>query len=364
MKTNNRYGIALVGAATLLLSSCNLPDLKMHTTINADGSCSREVSYRNIMSQEKRDSLWGEGKTGWSQPLPENLNIDAFCKSQTVIDEGDTVTTTFTCPFHTVEEMCEETPLQLNGVRIRSNAKLDKRFRWFYTEYTFTETFYSVGDTFKLAATDYADMEVVSYWFTGQPNLVEGLSGAEASQKLDEMEPFVSKWLNDNLLKTCFDFIVANYDSIANPPVCRERFVELHDSLSNYILKGREDGLAIDPADSFRDFFHSDAYAIFFDEDNPCGQELDKKFENYLNIFGFNVPYLLTMPGKVIDTGNGTLQPDGNIYYPFTGERLIPHDYSITATSRVTHIWAHILTLFIILLAVGSIVYRKRKRMS
>ena len=68
MKTNNRYGIALVGAATLLLSSCNLPDLKMHTTINADGSCSREVSYRNIMSQEKRDSLWGEVKRDGHNP--------------------------------------------------------------------------------------------------------------------------------------------------------------------------------------------------------------------------------------------------------------------------------------------------------
>ena len=34
---------------SLLLTSCNLPDLKMHTIIHADGSCNREVSYKNIM---------------------------------------------------------------------------------------------------------------------------------------------------------------------------------------------------------------------------------------------------------------------------------------------------------------------------
>lgn len=358
MKTSSLYGIVL--GATMLLGSCNLPDLKMHTIINADGSCNREVSYRNIMPKEKRDSLWGEGKTGWSQPLPENLNIDASYKSQTVVGDGDTVTTTFTCPFSSVEEMCEDTPLQLNGTRLRSKAQLKKRFRWFYTEYNYTEIFYCVGDSFKLAATDYADVEVVKYWFTGQPNLVQGLSGAEASQKLDEMEPFVSKWLNDNLFKTCFDYIVANYDSIANPPVCRERFVELHDSLSSYVLKGRDDDLPIDPADSFREFFHSDAYAIFFDDSNPCGQELNKKYEDCLNIFSFNVPYLLTMPGKVISTGNGTQQPDGTIFYPLTGERLIPQDYTITATSRKTNVWAYIVSLLIILLAAGSFIYKKR----
>jgi hypothetical protein len=109
-------------------------------------------------------------------------------------------------------------------------------------------------------------------------------------------------------------------------------------------------------------FFHSDAYAIFFDDETPCGKELNKELTNSLNILWFNVPYTLTMPGKVTDTGNGTLQPDGTVFYPFTGERLIPQDYVITATSHVTHIWAYILTLLIILIAIGSFLISKRRR--
>jgi hypothetical protein len=347
----------------LLLTSCYQPKVLMHTTIHSGWGkdCTREICYSNVMSQEMRDSVWDKGQMGWSQPMPECLNIDAFCKSQTLVGEGDTVTTTFTCPFSSVEEMCEQTPLQLNGSKMRSNANLRKRFRWFYTEYTYTETFYCVGDSFKLSPTDYADKDAVSYWFTGQPNLLQGLNGAEAYEKLGNMEPAVTKWLNDNLFKVGFDFIVAHYDSIPNPPVSKDRFIELQDSLVHFIMAGEEDILTAQPDDKLRTFFHSDAYAMFFDEDNPLGEELNREFLNRLNIFWFNVPYTLTMPGMVTDAGNGTLQPDGTIFYPFTGERLIPQDYTITATSRVNHIWAYIVTLLVILLAFGSFFYKKKR---
>ena len=56
-------------------------------------------------------------------------------------------------------------------------------------EYTFTETFACVGDTFELSPADYADKDVLSYWFTGQPNIMEGLSGSEVKAKLDDIEP-------------------------------------------------------------------------------------------------------------------------------------------------------------------------------
>ena len=360
MKTSSYFGIVL--GAVLLLTSCQEDaNVKMHTIVHKDGWCDREISYSTIMSKEERDSMMqGEGAV-LAQPIPSCLNQNAFMGTHTEM-KGDTVTTTFSRSFRTPEDMCKETPLLLNGTRLRSTAKVEKHFRWFYTEYTFTEVFYCVGDTFKIAPTNYADKDIVSYWFTGQPNLVEGMSGAEALQKIEGMEPFVNKWLNDNLFQTSFDFIVNHYDSIANPPVSRERFVELRDSLAHHVLKGQKDILDVNPQEVMQTFFHSDAYAIFFDDETPCGKELNKELTNSLNILWFNVPYTLTMPGKVTDTGNGTLQPDGTVFYPFTGERLIPQDYVITATSHVTHIWAYILTLLVILIAIGSFLISKRRR--
>ena len=135
----------------------------------------------------------------------------------------------------------------------------------------------------------------------------------------------------------------------------------MHVSLANYLLSQGNEILGINIKDALRDFFHSDAYAMFFNDETPCGEALNKEFTNSLNIFWFNVPYTLTMPGTVVDPGNGTLRPDGTVFYPFTGERLIPQDYVITATSRKTNLWACILSALIILLAIGSFVIRRKR---
>ena len=181
-------------ASVALFFSCEKQDVRLHTTIHEDGTCKREVIYRNVMPQEERDSLWGKDSTSAPlAPVPECVNMEGFMGSHTDIGENDTVTTTLEYQeFKDVKEMCQYTPLQLNGARLKSNANLEKHFRWFYTEYTYTETFNTVADTFKLSPTDYADKDVVSYWFTGQPNLLEGLSGGQASEKISKMEPFVS----------------------------------------------------------------------------------------------------------------------------------------------------------------------------
>ena len=131
-----------------------------------------------------------------------------------------------------------------------------------------------------------------------------------------------------------------------------------------FIKAGADDLLDIKPDERLQAFFHSDAYNSFFDDETTLGKGLTDELSKQLNIFWFNVPYTLTMPGTVTDAGNGALQADGSILYPFKGERLIPKDYTITATSRVTHIGAYILTLFIILIALGSMLYRKKREMS
>ena len=345
MRKISLYLMLLTSA--VFIASCEKPNVRMHTIIHEDGWIERQITYSTIMSQEMRDSLWSGDNVCLAEPVPECLNIDAFMGSHTDV-EGDTVTTTFSRSFRSPEEMCEQTPLQLNGRHLQSSAKLEKKFRWFYTEYIYEETFNTVADSFKLPATNYADQDVISYWFTGQPNLLEGLNGSEASEKISKMEPFVTQWINDNLFKICFDYIVNHYDSIQNPPVDKEQFVALQDSLANYLLK--DEGTDWKAAEELEKFFHSNAYAPFFDDETPLGEGLSEELSNKLNIFWFSVPYTLEMPGMIVSPGMGIIK-DGIIHYSLTGERLIPGDYIITAASRVTHIWAYVVTVLIILVA-------------
>ena len=351
-------------ASVVFFFSCEKQDVRLHTVIHEDGTCKREVIYNKVMTQEERDSLWGKDSTSAPLvPVPECVNMEGFMGSHTDIGDNDTVTTTLEYrEFKDVKEMCQYTPLQLNGERLKSNADLEKHFRWFYTEYTYTETFSTVADTFKLPATNYADNDIVRFWFTGHPNLLEGLNGSEASEKISKMEPFVTQWFNDNLFTMCFDYIVSHYDSIQNPPVDKEQFVALHDSLAKYLLKDGQAQLpAVEVTEEFEKFFQSNAYAPFFDDETPLGMGMSEELSDQLNIFWLSVTYTLEMPGTVVNPGAGVLK-NGIIYYPLTGERLIPGDYTVSATSRVTHIWAYVVTFLIFLIAIGSFVYRGRKK--
>ena len=88
---------------------------------------------------------------------------------------------------------------------------------------------------------------------------------------------------------------------------------------------------------------------------------LDEKYKYYSFLVMMKPTLDYVMPGKVIDAGAGVIDGDV-IHYRLGGERMIPGDYTITATSRVTNVWAFVVTILVVLLAVGSLFYRRAMR--
>ena len=99
--------------------------------------------------------------------------------------------------------------------------------------------------------------------------------------------------------------------------------------------------------------FQTDTYTKFF-------QSYKGGPAQYEQLLSFGTAYDLVMPGTVTDVGMGEYEGDV-IHYRLTGEQLIPGAYTIAATSRVTNIWAFIVTILIIALAIGSFFVRKSK---
>ena len=104
------------------------------------------------------------------------------------------------------------------------------------------------------------------------------------------------------------------------------------------------------------EYFHSDAYTPLFSDSKIWDNRLDEKYKYYSFLVMMKPTLDYVMPGKVIDAGAGVIDGDV-IHYKFSGEQLIPHPYVVTITSRVTNVWAFIVTFLIILLAVGSFFY-------
>lgn len=357
MKTIKSHLLLL--ATLIVTASCESQQARMTTTINTDGTCLREVSYENRVKKTERDSLLKGNRPQRPNPVPDCLCVDSMKKGKTVI-KGDTVITHFHQQYNSVEEMSAHTPLRLAGIPLESKAHLEKHFRFFYTEYVFSETFKSLKKHFPIQLEKYAKPEVASYWFTGKPNLLNGMNGAEAAAKLQEIEPLITKWLNDNLASVVFNFIARNYDAIPTPPLAREEFIAQKDSLIKFYVGRGEDAL-LNTDKVFVSFFHSEAYAPFFDEDTPLGAALSKLVMKQIEPFTLKMPYTLKMPGTIYGATGGAYITDNVITFHLTGERLIPQDYTLTATSRVMNVWAYVITGVIVLLAIGSY-WWKRKR--
>ena len=375
MKARNEY--ILIALAALLMIGCK-KNSNMLTIISEDGTCMRELSFHTTPQKlmlppdsdldNYIDKSWERTWTivdndSVRHPVPmTEAQYDSIQQKNFRKYVPDLVTMHVRKKFKNVQEMAEQTPLD-DTKYIKASSSLDNHFKWFYTDYTFTETFAYVGNVKFVPISRFLSADTASYWFTGQPDLTRNYSGAELKEMLDGIEAKVSQWINANWFARIYDEIASDYNSIQNPPVSKEQFVSLRDTLATHpaiLNTDLLDGSMKDFMNVLDDYYHSSAYSDYIHKWSG-GYDSLKREPTYLTMVSFQRDYDLVMPGRVLDAGMG--EYDGNvIHYRVSGDRTIPNDYkySITATSRVTNVWAFVVTFLVILLAVGSFFYRRK----
>lgn len=375
MKARNEY--ILIALAALLMIGCK-KNSNMLTIINEDGTCMRELSFHTTPQKlmlppdsdldNYIDKSWERTWTivdndSVRHPVPmTEAQYDSIQQKNFRKYVPDLVTMHVRKKFKNVQEMAEQTPLD-DTKYIKASSSLDNHFKWFYTDYTFTETFAYVGNVKFVPISRFLSADTASYWFTGQPDLTRNYSGAELKEMLDGIEAKVSQWINANWFARIYDEIASDYNSIQNPPVSKEQFVSLRDTLATHpaiLNTDLLDGSMKDFMNVLDDYYHSSAYSDYIHKWSG-GYDSLKRDPTYLTMVSFQRDYDLVMPGRVLDAGMG--EYDGNvIHYRVSGDRTIPNDYkySITATSRVTNVWAFIVTILVVLLAIGSFFYRRK----
>lgn len=378
MKTNRLYIIA--AALVLLITSCD-NESNMLTIINEDGTCSREMSFhpypQSVMAPvdqsiendglhfgsdwERTWSVMGDS-TRHACPITEaqwdslqKVFPNSYVRSHILMHTKR--------DFSSVAEMSDSLTKVVNHL-FKATASLDKHFKWFYTDYVYTET-YTLTDMqqpFPIPLDRFVSADTASYWFTGQPNLAEDLTGSEQKELLDGIESKISQWMNANTFDYIYTYIAhVFWKDIKNPPVTNGQFLANKDSIvmSPAVANMKIFDEPEQVAKILKDYYHTDAFEPLFSEDHHWDRILDHQYMSLKYLMWMKPQLNLVMPGRVIDSGMGKV--DGNVIsYRFSGERLLPHEYVISATSRVTHVWAYVITFLVIIVAIGSFFYRKK----
>lgn len=385
------YNNVLFAFILMIASSCVNKQISMQTYIEEDGTCTRTFDI-SISKNKKanQDSIlisetpidffvdsatmsfddswtktWYPKGSNQSNSFPisvkEQKQIAAELKKKGLnTNPLDTVVAHIQQKFASVEDMCQKSPLRFNGKHIKVKGELKKSFKWFYTDYTYTETYSSIADEFVVPPTKYMTEEEAEFWFLGKSN-TQGMKGNEIKLMLDKIEILVDKWFVHNYIYDVYGVIVNHYDMLQNAPMTKEDFIAKRDSFVMYSVENAQsiwnenDGNKL-----WNDFFHSDSYSKL-QYQSPVMEEIEQiLMSKYYVLTYSSIDYTLFMPGGTIESHNGMIT-NGELHYPLSLEHLIPHDYVITATSSEKNNWAFIVTFIVICIAISSFVYKRKK---
>ena len=377
MKKPSRL-FAMIAFMAALLSSCQ-GDIEMLTIVNEDGSCMREIRVegdRSLLTTGKYDNddlrvariedgwelYWGYKGDSTRFHIP--MSAEKFDSISREVGPSravkDTVYVYARKEYASVEDMCAGSPMFFVDEQAGVDGSLEKEFRWFYTDYVFTEKFSSVADYFKVPVTDFMSEEEASYWFAGTPDLYAGKPIWRYYELLEDLKEKADKWVFANVYYKLLSGIADRYDMVVEPPVSKDEFVaQLRDvvkQLASYDPSKLEYATVRSVISSH---FGSDAYSPFI-EDEMKKEELYEELDNYFGyLFLFYYDESIVMPGRVIDAGGG-IYKDGVVTFTVDAGRFLLKDYEIRVVSRVVNVWAFIVTAALASALFVAVVYRKR----
>jgi hypothetical protein len=367
MKTVSAYMMAL--AVSFAFFSCNKSQ-DMLTVVHGDGSITREFSARYQIEKMNElgirgtdnnadspfpvevDSTWTEFWSCGNQVFRSQKSMDSLIRQNAGRDF---------VYFHIVrKDFASAEDLALNfhlkkshpWANVKVDYRLDRKFRWFYTDYIYRETYPKLNVKFTYPLDKFMSKNEADYWFSGTPNLTAKLTGMEARDYLGGLENKCDKWLRKNLWSDQFDLIVRNYGSLKNKPISKERLILLKDSIFASAPNREQEADIILNA-----YFKT---TVFSELQKQAGNAIDSLAEAKYGALWQIFEYKLCMPGEILRS-NSDFEAKDTLTWNMQGLKFLTRDYVVEAESRKTNVWAFVLTGLIIVVAIGSFFFRKNR---
>ena len=377
MKKSSKLFVMIAFMAALL-SSCQ-GDIEMLTIVNEDGSCMREIvvaADRSLLTTGKYDNddphvariedgwelYWGYKGDNSRFPIP--MSVEKYDSISREVGPSravkDTICVYARKEYASVEDMCAGSPMFFVDEQAGADGSLDKEFRWFYTDYVFTEKFSSVADYFKVPVTDFMSEEEALYWFSGTPDFYAGKPTWRYYEMLEELKEKADRWVFANMYYNILSGIADRYDMVVEPPVSKDEFIAQLGDVVKQLASCDTYKLEYSTARSIvSSHFGSDAYSPFINEDEWKKDEILSTTAAFDYLFLFYYNESIVMPGRVIDDGGG-MYKDGVVTFKVDAGRFLLKDYEIRVVSRIVNVWAFIVTAVLASALCVAVIYRRR----
>jgi hypothetical protein len=323
-------------ASLILLSSCEF-DVATETTVNPDGSLDKTIAI------EKKDSTKYLFNVNTWEKSVEKRNSAATPDSAKSLSGKEVKTfNTFHKKFASVEEVNAELSVVSDTV-LQVTSKFEKKFRWFYTYITYSETYHKLNKM-KLNPEDYFTRE--DYAFIDRLP-AEGQKISKADERYfsslhDKIfDEYGETALYDEYFELAF-VIVTTQPGIDSLKKYRKHFRDALEKIDkkkdvsedNFLLLALDSfKIAIDPA-KVADFKKSQKN--FFHKINFISSTSDGKFVNRINL-----------PWRVVNTNADSVSGNSLFWAPPTMKFLLK-DYTMYGECRKLNWWAVVVSVLIV----------------
>ena len=346
----------------VILNGCE--ETTTTTEIFPDGSCKRTVIVKS-----NSDEIF---KYGFPLPADPSWTISEKWEKE----EGNKVLGSSKQFIYTAEKFFPEVS-DLNAeykqafsdpLKINVEMKLEKRFAWFFSYITYSETYRKFFPFEPVPLEDYfssGELEVLKLYLTDDEKSKE----IYPQETLDKIEKKFEAWYNRSIFEEFHRVVLEGAkhlkDSQLKPGTIESRKEELYNAVFvDYKLR---DDLPIcsQMLTKYEEVLKSPDVHKIREQDEEVFSRLEDKFHALDNVLFDEFTNVVTVPGLITDTNAGAVT--GNrVTWEFGAGDLLIGDYKMWVTSRTVNWWmvgiaGTVVVLAAILLTVGAIARGRRK---
>ncbi len=233
---------------------------------------------------------------------------------------------------------------------------LTKKFRWFYTHYSFKATYKKLDYDFPVPIDKLLTREEQKLWTQGNLGGYWYMNGYEMNEALGEIEDKFIDWYSRN----CFEISLACIEKVLGeitPESDKEKVYkliverELNDDMSPKIVCRALDS-----------YYKTNRFSrLYKNSENNLDAEFEKA-TSIIDIIGNTISYELVVPNGALFTQSPSVIYSNTLTWKIDGMRILFDDYTISAEYRLTNDWAFIVSGLVLVIAVTGIVLLIRKR--
>jgi hypothetical protein len=335
-----------------IVFSCDEPETIVTNIIHTDGSVTRKIEMRNSKNKFELSGLQVPFDSTWI--IKDTIEIGEK-KDTAWIKKAEKL-------FKNVEEI-DKSYLADKGANreISRKAKFQKKFKWFNTEYRFSELIekkLSYGYLIK----DFLNQEELTYFYSPQ-SINSELLKSQDSLKYKALDDTISKKVETWIAKSMVSEWIGEFSRLTES--------KAGNNMTRESLKAREDEFVrlIKFYDEKFDSLWTNGIILkkFIGEENMIKYKTEADTalavvtrNTFVSFKDYSVR--IVMPGKVIGT-NGFIDKTEVLLWPVKSDYFMTEPYEMWAESKVINTWAWVVTgVFLLFVLTGLLIRVFRKR--